>query len=314
VIYKLGLILYELVEVNYRSDIYRNKTKKKDFIKLQVLLVGICFAGIAASSNKFFLTDTVLSRPSNQMDPVFGETCPIIDRGLCNYSGLGSKKILIIGDSHAGSISRTLLDISRDFGSVDIFLKSGCQYLSPSYYMKKSRANANDLCFNYNKHLQSIVDKNRYDIIIASYRSSSLNNTSLSSEEYSKIKIESLLSLKEINRSKLLLIGPVPEFPLNPDFFAPNRLLIAGNEKSPKYFNITSLNQNPFIENNFYRSFLNSYYPEVLYLDLINLFCNSIVCFRWDNGWLYSDSDHLSDLGAKLMRSELSKKILVATK
>jgi len=302
-IYKLGLILYKLVEVNYRNDMYRNDSRKNYFIKLQILLIGICAVGIWSSSKNFFLTDTVLSRPSNQMDPIVDEKCPlIIDRGLCYYSGLGSK-ILIIGDSHAGSISRTLISISRDFGSVDIFLKSGCQYLSPSYYADKSRLNGNDLCFNYSKDLQSIVDKNRYDIIIASYRSSSLNGTSFSSEEYSKIKIESLLYLKEIHRSKLLFIGPVPEFPLNPDFFDSNRLLIAGNEKSPKQFNISGLIQTPFIENNFYRSFLNSYYPEVSYVDSIDLFCNLKICFRWNNGWLYSDADHLSDLGAEFMRS-----------
>ncbi len=314
VIYKLGLILYQSVEVNYRTETFRNAFKKRFFIKLQILLVGLCIAGISAGTNNFFLTNTVLSRPSNQMDPIINENCPvIIDRGLCNYSGLANKKILIIGDSHAGSISRTLISISRNFGSVDIFLKSGCQYLSPSYHMKKSKINDNNFCFNYSKDLRSIVDQNKYDYIIASYRSSSWNNSSYSDEEYSKIKIESLLHLTKVHRSKLLFIGPTPEFPLNPDFFENNRLLIAGNEKSPKFFYRVSINQNPFIENNFYLAYLSSFHPEIAYIDMINLFCNSDLCFRWSNGWLYSDSDHLSNLGAEFIRSDLLNGILGLT-
>jgi hypothetical protein len=314
-IYKFGLILHKSVEANYRNEIYRDKSKKNNFIKLQILLIGICAAGIWASTNNYFLTDTVLSRPRNQMDPIRGENCPIIDgRGLCNYSGLGSKKVLIIGDSHAGSISRTLISLSRDFGSVDIFLKSGCAYLSPIYYMKNPRLDGNDLCHNYSIYLQNIVDKNEYDLIIATYRSSSLNNSHLSFQEYSKIKIESLLYLKNMHGTKLLFIGPTPEFPLNPDFFENNRMLIAGNEKSPKYFDIMSLAQIPFIENNFNHVFLSTYYPEVSYVDSIDLFCNLKTCFRYSNGWLYSDPDHLSDLGAEFMRSELSKSILTSFK
>ena len=314
-IYKIGLILHDSVEVNYRAKSYRDRPNKTKFIKLQILLIGICATGIWASSNYFFLTDTVLSRPTNQMDPKLGDKCPVIDSGgLCSYPGLGSKRILFIGDSHAGSISRTLISTGRNFGDVDIYLKSGCQYLSPSLYIEKSIINSNNLCFNYSQDLQSIVDQNRYDYIIASYRSSSLNNSSFSEEEYSRLKIESLLNLRNIHKSKLLLIGPVPEFPLNPDFFESNRLLIAGSENSPKYLNRATLIQSPFIESNFYSNFLSTNYPEVSYIDSIDIFCNDNTCSRWNNGWLYSDSDHLSTLGADFMRSHLEKGLLVLTK
>ena len=311
VIYGIGVLLHNSVEVKFRSNAYRDRSKRDGFISLQFLLLGICAIGIWASSNNFFLTQTVLSRPPNQMDPIIGDNClELMGGGLCNFPGLENKKILIIGDSHAGSISRTLTSISRDFGSVDTFMQSGCQYLSPSYYTKKLNTINNDLCIRYSEDLQSLVEKNEYDFIIASYRSSSLNNSTFSNEEYSRVKIASLLHLKDINRSELLFIGPVPEFPLNPDFFSSNRLLLAGNEKSPRYFDRSDLIQSPFTENNFYRTFLSSYHPEISYVDLTNLFCDLNTCFRWNYGWLYSDADHLSNLGANFIRSELLKGML----
>ena len=306
VTYLTGLLLYKKIECVYRIDDSRNTYRKQKFKKLQIFLILSCIFGIWMSSNNFYLKNTVLSRPMNQMDPTFNQKCQIIDgKDICSFASSSKKKILIIGDSHAGSISKTLVSIAGTFGSVDVFLKSGCQYLSSDNYVKAPRSDVEKTCFEYSKKISNMVANKKYDLIIASYRSSTLNNSSYSVEEYSKMKIQSLLYLIRVNNSELLFIGPVPEFPLNPDFFDSNRLLISGNEKPPKYFHKRELNKIPFIENSFYIDYLKSHHQKVSYIDTIKPFCNSNFCSRWQNGWLYSDSDHVSNLGAEFLRKEI---------
>ena len=312
VTYLTGLMLYKKIESVYRIADSGSTYRKQKFKKLQIVLILSCTFGIWMSSNNFYLKNTVLLKPMNQMDPTYNHNCEIIDgKDMCSFASSSDKKILIIGDSHAGSISKTLVSVAGAFGSVDVFLKSGCQYLSSGHYVKAPRSASEKTCFEYSKNVTNIVTKKKYDLIIASYRSATLNNSSYSAEEYSKMKIQSLLNLVRANNSELLFIGPVPEFPLNPDFFEPNRLLISGNEKPPKYFHKRDLNQIPFIENSFYIDYLDSFHKKVSYVDSIKLFCNSQSCIRWRNGWLYSDADHVSNLGAEFMRNEISDALML---
>lgn len=306
VTYLTGLLLYKKIESVYRIDDSRSTYRRQKFKKLQIVLILSCIFGIWLSSNNFYLKSTVLSRPMNQMDPTFNQKCQILDgKNICSFTSSSDERILIIGDSHAGSISKTLVSVAGAFGSVDVFLKSGCQYLSSDYYVKAPGSASEKTCFTYSKDVTNIVAKKKYDLIIASYRSATLNNSFYSAEEYSKMKIQSLLNLVRANNSKLLFVGPVPEFPLNPDFFAPNRLLISGNEKPPKNFHKRDLNKIPFIENSFYIDYLKSFHQKVSYVDTIKPFCNSNFCSRWQNGWLYSDADHVSNLGAEFLRNEI---------
>ena len=266
----------------------------------------MALTGILVSDEKFYLTQTVLNRPINQMDPGFINCSIMNSDNVCKLSDGKLKKFLIIGDSHAGSISSTILRNASRYGSVDSFLRSGCQYVNQNF-LKDSQFNSDfQSCYGYSANVERVVNEGNYDFVIAHYRSSTLNPMNKGSwKSYSKIKIESLQELVNTHKINVLLLGPTPEFPKNPQFFDNRRLLLQGNENPTKVVLKQDMNTVPFLENDYYQRLIESSLSTVKYLDLMTSYCNYKACSRWDNGWLYSDTDHLSALGAEKSSKKL---------
>jgi hypothetical protein len=254
----------------------------------------------------FGFKQTVLNRPVNQMDPGYINCSIMTSDDVCKLSNRKLKKVLIIGDSHAGSITATILKNASPYGSVDSFLRSGCQYVN---YINTIKFKPEfQYCYEYSKNVEQIVKDGNYDLIIAHYRSSTLNPIlNKGWKYYTKIKIESLSQLANTYQLNVVLLGPTPEFPSKPQFFDPNRLLIEGSEIPSKLISRQDMNQIPFLENEEYKKFeyLNPF--TIKYIDLIDNFCNYKNCSRWDSGWLYSDIDHLSALGAEKIDKDLKQ-------
>jgi len=112
-----------------------------------------------------------------------------------------------------------------------------------------------------------------------------------------------------------VLIGPTPEFPIKPDFFSSNRLLLWGNENAPRLVNRELMKSQPFIDDDYWKTNINEGSKNIEYVSLIKPFCSKTECTRWKNGWLFFDSDHLSTLGAEsvsgTIRQHLRKKMPV---
>lgn len=63
--------------------------------------------------------------------------------------------------------------------------------------------------------------------------------------------------------------------------------------------------KSPFLENDYFKKFVESNPDTIRYVELIDNFCDFTTCKRWGNGWLYSDTDHLSALGAEEISEDL---------
>ena len=51
---------------------------------------------------------------------------------------------------------------------------------------------------------------------------------------------------------------------------------------------------------------IGSSHNDIAYISLIDSFCDNSECLRWNKDWLFSDADHLSNLGV-----ESTSKVLV---
>ena len=301
----LGVLLYELIEVKYRDSSYRLLLGRRIVLKrsmwVATFLLGIIGLGLIAESQNFWLQRTVLARPANQMDAVFGEDCHIMDNRVpCIFpSNATSLNFFFMGDSHAGSFAKSFVKVANSYGSVRTLLQSGCQYTSLE--MVKLFTIQDPRCALYSDYIRENLLRLKFDGIIVSYRSIALssNGERMSLADKRIVRLRSLYDLKAKCKCKVIYVGPSPEFPIKPDFFSPDRLLILGSESAPKQFLIKSMPQIPFQEDRFWIDKLINTKSSLSYISMISVFCGKESCNRWGNGWLYSDFNHISSLGAK---------------
>jgi hypothetical protein len=303
-IYLIGDTLYLLVEKRFRDADYRTKTKKSSFIKIQVFLLIITLVGIGAGSNNYYLTNSVLTRPSTDMDSVAKDDCKIMvsDTGCRYISSASNNKYLFIGDSHAGALSKTIRKIFIEKGTLDIYLKTGCQFIYSELIANKAFEQNKD-CQLYINKVGTKIKANNYKAIIVKYIST-VDKSSLKSHDYDllfKYKLSSLKILQNRCNCKIVLLGPTPLFPVDNNFFSPGRKIIKGNETPAHQVKITEMNQVPFKENTFWSKNLPS--DNIMTISLINEFCDLDKCSRWSNGWLFADYSHLSSLGSYYLKS-----------
>jgi peptidoglycan/LPS O-acetylase OafA/YrhL len=307
VTYLIGNLLYLRIENRYRYRNYRVKSKKVAHIKLQVLLLVITSAGIATGTNNYFLANSVLNRPLNEMDPLVGDKCNVMlsDVACKNVSSVGNKKYLLIGDSHAGSISRTISEIFSNRGDLDIYLKTGCQLIYNEVISSISFKQSINCQAYYNK-IAEYVKFNRYEAILVSFIS--VDGESFKKKtEYDTLleyKLSSIKILQKLCNCKVVVLGPTPLFPVDNNFFSPNRKLIQGNENPSKKVKIIDMNDFAFKEDIFLtKNLLNN--QNIKMINLMDEFCDLNYCIRWSNGWLFADYSHLSNLGAKYLKFKL---------
>jgi len=304
----LGILLYESIEDKYREASYRLLLGKRLVLKktfwVSACLLGIIGGGLIAESQNFWLQRSVLSRPASQMDPAKGEHCYIMN-GIkpCVYGENQKNNVLLVGDSHAGSIALTLRRIVNESSRFHSFLYPGCQFLSKRVLIENSENILNEKCVSFSSKILDYVDRNKFEKIYISNRSTSLVplGFNISAINYRKMQFQSLVDLQMVCSCEVNLIGPTPEFPLEPDFFAPNRSLFWGNEISPRSVNQSLMNQQPFNDDLYWQIKTSQINSRFKYISLIKIFCNDFECNRWKKGWLFSDADHLSSLGAELI-------------
>ena len=101
-----------------------------------------------------------------------------------------------------------------------------------------------------------------------------------------------------------MILGPTPIFPNDNDFFSTNRRLFQGNEVQRKQIDRSKMNQIPFEENSFWiKTLIDN--ENIFMITRMNIFCDSNICNRWLDGWLFADYNHLSSLGAKYLKPRI---------
>jgi peptidoglycan/LPS O-acetylase OafA/YrhL len=316
-----GNLLYKYVEVKFRSSDFRREIPPRALFR-KTLTVAVTFfvlvgSGVFAESHNYGLQRTVLDRPLNQMDPVTGEKCDLMNGTLpCEFpSGSDRSGIVLIGDSHAGSLALSLKDIFHDKSNFTTFLHSGCQYVDQSLLSDIDSSKIGIDCARYSDKVKEFVQQVDIQLIVVSSRSTSLRPRDTSTTGYLELQIRSLIGLSQDCDCQIIVIGPTPEFPKNPHFFAMDRLLLAGNENAPRQVSREFMSQVPFRNDRLWNiSFARLVQNDIHYLGAIDFFCNPTNCTRWRDGWLFSDDDHLSDLGAKFLLGKLEPQLQKLTK
>lgn len=284
-----GAILYKYVESKFRVKKNRSFSLRISLkiSALSIMVPLVLFVIIAVSNTKNYWGIVKNSSPP----PYAGTIDPDCQRDSesgppCIYDSVGSKTVLLIGDSHAGHYSQAVIDAASasNWDSV-IWTHFGCHI----QFVVTNSGHANSKCISMNLKMREYVIKNRPDAIIVSQY---LHNSS------SFIEIQSaLLELKSLT-SNILIIGNHPIFPYDKYFMKLNTILkfnyepqkIVNENFMHKIDEESSINHLIWAERNGIKT-----------ENFKELFCKNGVCSRFSDGkWLYRDMSHLSIYGADL--------------
>jgi peptidoglycan/LPS O-acetylase OafA/YrhL len=273
----LGAIQYKLVEQKFRIRTGNVKTQQNSMLKILALSIVIPLMMMVSGLSAFNLMYFGLRHENPP--PYGGVSLTKICKSnqddatkLCSFNlNKGSNVIYLVGDSHAAHLAQPLIKIAleRNWG----FISSGDVNLSD---LRKWQ------------EMGRIVH-----VVYSQYW-----HTELLSQY--KLKIQ---SIKDLN-VPLLVVAQSPTYP-DETLFMNQRSILNGLYVAPKKFRIIDLKQEDLISGAKLIEFLRS--SEVNFLNPMDFFCDKNYCSRWDSaGWLYSDDDHFSPLGAMKLYKPLA--------
>lgn len=177
--------------------------------------------------------------------------------------------------------------------------KGGC----PIQFEQSLEKRLTDRCIEQNLEILNWVKANKPSVVIVSQ---------FVLAEFSQNDMRNALSLLKSFTPNVLLIENTPVFPDESRFMVRLPLLFPRYDP-PKFF----LQSKMLVTDKFASDELSKWAREnqIDTLDFSPLFCSDNLCRRFsDAGWLYSDEDHLSLVGAKLAAPQFDdylKSILV---
>jgi hypothetical protein len=300
----IGALSYSKIENRFRN---RGKADLLSLRKITVIAALIFLIPLIALVSldrqaAFGIRDSKLPVPSKILPWDWDKECKFLtgpsntNLEPCKYGNHKSgNSILLIGDSHAASISRAIISLgnSNDMDTF-IFTFQGCGFVlsnkefKPNYSYRYLTAE----CIKHNQSILSFVQNSNPTVIIYATRSSSIMvspNNSKSRTQYNEMVAKNLALLKKEN-TEILHIGSGPE-------------LLPVVTRVQEWANLNSkYSIIPFEDNSFWESNKVTEY----YLSTINHFCLAKVCRNNSTeGWLFHDGDHLSELGANSLIPEL---------
>ena len=303
----LGHISYSRIENVYRMGA-PNLIEKRGNFKLKVSYLFVI--PIALS---FVIITFIVSRypidpglPKVNIQSLnWDKDCEIIDSrkyAPCIYGNNGLKNIiLLIGDSHAASISQNIAQLSEKYQSrIIVFTRSGC-----GLFFEKAETINNYLfpyitteCIEHNSKILEIINEVKPSAVLLYYRSSSkyvLPNTIQSRAYYRE---QSLINFKKLSQfqENMLLIGPTPEY--LPISSWVEKML----SKKGKFSSV------PLEDSNYWEQNIPE---EINYLNSYDILCVHNKCMNNSSGmWLFRDSTHLSFYGASRLILNLNTTVV----
>ena len=218
-----------------------------------------------------------------------------INNSSCKYGSLQSKKrVLLIGDSHAATISQHFADQARQENwNLRISTFAGCGFMNPDavintkfqlpYYSAK--------CREHNMMILELIRNFSPTLIIIGRHSSSsmiLPSTFESRLYYNQLLLSAIRLLPNQN---FLVIGSVPEY-------SPVGTLGAYLMGQKGFWN-----EAPFQDSNYWNT-LDVH--NLKYFDTLSLFCPGKKCQTKNNkGYYFVDNSHLSSFGGGVLFNEL---------
>ena len=301
----LGACCYSTIENRFRNRY------KSQVISLKNLTVTLIFT-LLIPFMLFFAVDRaavkyrpdvnlpIRSKPlSWEWDPtcqVMGSTSKI--QKPCVYGNQEStKSMLLIGDSHAASNSRAVIEVAQTNNmKVSVFTRTSCPFITNKKEIDAAfkLPGLGDHCMQHNRAILNFINIHKPTIIILSMRSTSgyiFPNTTSSRLLYRENILSSLSNLNLL-KTKIILIGAEPEY--KPISTWAERIL--GMEG--KYSDV------PLEDSRWWSKIsLGNFY----YTNTFDIFCPQNKCYnKLGSIWLFEDDHHLSKEGAELLVPKLN--------
>ena len=313
IIIAVALILL-LSNLGFKSveKVIRSKNLYKETLNLRIffLIVGLIFVPLllalamqSVGGKSFVEKNSKIPVKAWTVD----KSCAVLSSELCKYPKINSLgKTLLVGNSHGGAISRSFINVAwLNNYSADTFLASGCPFISEKFVKSKSLGDINlteiffkhkekpFYCFDYLKKVKVLVESGEYDYVFIG--TSSSGNLS---ESHSVA--QSVIDMSK-SRSKLIFVGLTPEFGASVRFSSTIFQTYASKADVPITDVTTESKQEDlYLKNYFSRS-------KVTYLSTFPVFCSTLFCrVFYKENYLYTDSNHLSLYGAKLLERVLA--------
>lgn len=332
----LSVLTYYFIEKPFRNKTnfsFSNVLYILSFIFIFILLINWFLIKNNGFSSRLGYYNSLLQISKQVWVEQNGERCHSGGRGgktdmalsescFFNY-GTNDKNIILIGDSHAASISEEVRKLSQEnaYNFIQV-TKAGCPHIV-GFQRNKCRVRSNNLLnfiknftnpiIIYNSRIPLFLEQSRYISEIgekeAGYKNIPQNKIDDEFFVRAKALQKTLVDLSQ-NSSKLILIYPVPEqgFHLKDKLFqlirfsknTENLPIISSSYKQFKSRVERSYQVLDEIDgDNIYRV-----YPE-------NIFCNNFVEDRCivsnKNNFYFEKDNHVSPLGAKLIINEIKK-------
>ena len=296
----MGLLLtFLLSNINffYFEQRYRLNSSRLKSTRVKFINTGIYFyvcLGLYVSLNISAASSVEKFNAQNNVPTVAWDLDPGCERMTntgppCFYNlGDKNKTTLLLGDSHAAQYSQALVDLGYENKfQVIIWTQASCPFT-----LNNSNKNLPKECLKNNMDKMDWITKNNPDNLIISY-----------------FGLPDLDSLNKVAAQvkNVILIENNPVFP-DKDKFLQQLPVVMKSYSNPKSFRQQDMN----LENSLAAEAL---YAEVRKngistIDLSSQICKNGICSRWLNEeWLYSDDNHLSTIGAELIKPLLSKAI-----
>lgn len=300
-------ITYKKVEKSFRFSDFANfqeiisKIKKSFFL---VFLLIFCL-----SSYGFFGGRSYVEPEGNlPVRPwLIDQKCIALGAELCEYPIYKSRgSILLVGDSHAGSISRTFIRAAHANGfSASTFMWRGCPAIS-----RKNSVNLKEedrgffetlfvkkippqYCPHYMGEVTKILNKKPFASIVVTSDCSWCNTKELYALGKTSLDISA-------DQNNVVFIGQTPVFKYPLSFGA--SAFTPFTDKSPVGRN--EMEDSSYFQNEFFSKFLGG--TNVKFISAHQIFCNPLQCNVYENGkYLFADYNHLSLAGAELLYDEL---------
>ncbi len=298
----MGALIYNKIEVKFRA-LGKVKTRSRFGT---IFFVAILLISVFIFAFLYRVSASITPVP-NKVEPWnWDSQCqiyspyPNINDKPCKYGSFNTgKSIFLIGDSHAASISRSIITLGKS-NNMDtfVFTFEGCGFavdekgFNPSYsysYLKPE-------CIKHNNLILDFVRDKNPTVVIWAHRSSSIMvvpNNPESRYQYNELITKNLDVLIRENQN-LINIGSLPELDKNKSW-------LQATTNPTGFFSPIPFEDNLFWENNKGSSY---------YLNTMEIFCPLKMCInKSEKGWLFNDADHPSELGANMLLPKLQQYI-----
>ena len=292
----LGYLSYVKVEQRFRFN-GAVKHINSRFILYSLVSYFLVFALIVYSVQMNWLAQPKYGRSTGQSSMQWNNRCDFIEpnQPVCELGNVSHPLVLLIGDSHAASISKVIADIGKENQlSIAIGTKGSCPFILENMTLD----DLTEDCIEHNQSIREFVESREVKTIVyfqrrisSKYEHLTLNNSEKESLQNSYAqRILYALSNLGLEKQRIIVMGFIPEATGEP-----TRLGYLLGERS-KF--ITQTND----DNILWKMIVDKY--GFTYLDTFKEICRGSTCpFKTvDNQWILEDWQHLSIAGANLLK------------